>query len=233
MNPSILHLKFLHWLSVNSRIQLKISMLTFTTLTTKQPTYLVHLLKKSVTDNTLRFNNQSTADGVPVSSWWLNPELQLLCVIPMFSSSRSLYQFFSPQVPQNLSVWPCFPILGLLHSGISLLTTTGCTGMFYFCFVGLAAWHPAVAVLGDLPDSRGRFISRWATGCNWSPNFDSATATVLHIILGISQVCGFGQHLRLHQTGVNSKLNNSFDRLYILPRRLFSIELNYHKHMIY
>ena len=48
----------LHWLPVNFRIQFKINLLTYKTLSTEQPSYLHDLLKVSVPNRSLRSNNK-------------------------------------------------------------------------------------------------------------------------------------------------------------------------------
>ena len=62
---------------------------------------------------------------------WIQ-SFQLLCAIPMEQRSHLslfcyLYHLFL-QVPQNVSVLPYFHTLGLLHSGLSMLMATDCTG---------------------------------------------------------------------------------------------------------
>ena len=134
---SIPLLMSLHGLPVNFRIRCKISLLKLKTLTTKQPTYLHDLLSESVHNCALLQQQSATKGALYQVQDWIQCFL-MLCTIPIeqtsyFSPFCYLYHFFL-QVPQNLPVWPCLSTLGLLYSGLSLLTTTDCTRILDFHF---------------------------------------------------------------------------------------------------
>ena len=55
------------------------------------------------------------------------------CVQHPMDSLFHLYHCF-PQLPKNLTVWLYLPTLGLLHSGLSLLTTMDCPDSWVLLF---------------------------------------------------------------------------------------------------
>ena len=121
---------------VTANVELKSSLLTFKTDTAA---HICDLFNELVPNCTLR-SNSSLQLKVPCikSKDWIQ-SFQLLWMPSLWNSlptsvhSTTSIRFF-PQVPQNLSVWPCFPTLGLLHCDLSLLMTTDYSDSC-FCFL--------------------------------------------------------------------------------------------------